>query len=142
MNTQLLRAKTILEQSDCTCVLLAGDEIFTSHRRGVAPLLGWLEEGNLKPGFFAADKVVGRATAYLYCLLGARAVYAGVISEAAMGVFSRYGIHALWDQQVPYIRNRAGDGMCPMEAATLNVHTPEDALAAVKKALAELDKRV
>ena len=66
------QAKAILENGGYTCVLRQGDALLTSRLRGVAPLLGWLDAGTVAPGFAAADKVVGRATAYLYCLLGAK----------------------------------------------------------------------
>ena len=132
------QAKALLEQEGYTCVLRCGDETLTSQLRGVAPLLGWLDAGVVTPGFVAADKVVGRATAYLYCLLGAKEVYAGVISDGALEVLSRYGIRAQWGQRVAYIRNRSGDGMCPMEAATADAHTPQQALAAIRAKLQQL----
>lgn len=135
-------AKKLLQEGSYTCVLCKDGNTATSTFRGVKPLLNWLETPALDQGFCAADKVVGRATAFLYCLLGAKAVYAGIMSEAALAVLEEAGIAATYGQLVPYIVNRTGDGMCPMEAATLDVKTPEEALAAVKKALAELDKKV
>ena len=135
-------AKKHLQEGGYTCVLCLNGEIATSTYRGVKPLLSWLENPTLPKGFCAADKVVGRATAFLYCLLGAKAVYAGIMSEAALAVLEEAGIAATYGQLVPYIVNRTGDGMCPMEAATQSVNTAEEALAAVKKKLAELDKKV
>lgn len=134
------QAKAILENGGYTCVLRQGDALLTSRLRGVAPLLGWLDAGTVAPGFAAADKVVGRATAYLYCLMGATAVYAGVISDGALEVLSQNGIRVQWGQRVPYIRNRSGDGMCPMEAATADAHTPQQALAAIRAKLQQLKK--
>ena len=138
----LQKAKETLANSNYTCVLCLDGKTATSTQRGVKPLLNWLEAPELDKGFCAADKVVGKATAYLYSLLGAKAVYANIMSRAALEVLKKEGIAAAYGQLVPYIVNRKGDGMCPMEAATLAVHTPEEALAAVKKALAELDKKV
>ncbi|MBR5529770.1 MAG: DUF1893 domain-containing protein [Oscillospiraceae bacterium] len=138
----LQTAKAQLAEKDYTCVLCLDGKLATSRQRGVKPLLNWLENPELGRGFCAADKVVGRATAYLYSLLGAKAVYANVMSKSALEVLEKEGIAAAYGQLVPYIVNRKGDGMCPMEAATLQVHTPQEALIAVKKALAELDKKV
>ena len=135
-------AKELLQSSDYTCVLCLKGNVATSKQRGVKPLLSWLENPELGKGFCAADKVVGKATAYLYSLLGAKAVYAHVMSESALAVLEKEDIEVSYGALVPYIVNRKGDGMCPMEAATLDAHTPQDALAAVKKALAELDKKV
>ena len=135
-------AKEQLQKGGFTCVLCLDGQVVTSTYRGVKPLLSWLEEPALGKGFSAADKVVGKATAYLYILLGAKAVHAGVMSQSALQVLKEGDIAASFDTLVPYIVNRQGDGMCPMEAATLDVDTPADALAAVKNTLAKLDKRV
>lgn len=135
----LQKAKKLLKDEGYTCVLVMGQQVFTSRERGVKPLLGWLEEGCILPGFSAADKVVGKATACLYCLLGAKAVHAGIMSDAAMAVFQEYGILATCDQQVDYIRNRANTGMCPMEEATLSIRTPQEAPNAIRAKLRQLN---
>ena len=142
MNTDLTQAREVLQQEGCTCVLCKGDIYYKSTRRGVAPLLGWLEEGIDVRGFSAADKVVGKATAFLYCLLGVSAVYANVVSDAAAQVLHQHNIPLTWEQKVPAIQNRTGDGLCPMEMATRNITDPADAPAAIRAALARLtDKR-
>lgn len=140
MNQDLHLAKSILAAENCTCVLSRGTEVYKSHRRGVAPLMGWLEEGLDLEGFSAADKVVGKATAFLYCLLRVKEVYALVMSQAAANMLEQQGISFSYEQLVPAIQNRAGDGLCPMEMATRDIDDPEDAPAAIRQALANLTK--
>ena len=132
----LERAKAILEQEGYTCVLCKGERIYSSNHRGVRPLLDLLETN--VSGFCAADKVVGKATALLYCLLNVKAVHAQVISQAALQVLQSRGIAVTWDAQVEYIRNRAGNGRCPMEQATENIDDPQSALVAIQKKMKEL----
>lgn len=132
----LERAKAILEQEGYTCVLCKDDCVHTSTHRGVRPLLDLLETN--VSGFCAADKVVGKATALLYCLLNVKAIHAQVISQAALQVLKGRGIAVTWDSQVEYIRNRAGDGRCPMEQATEHIDDPRQALIAIEKKLKEL----
>ena len=141
MNQDLHLAKSILAAENCTCVLSRGTEVYKSHRRGVAPLMGWLEEGLDLEGFSAADKVVGKATAFLYCLLRVKEVYALVMSQAAANVLEQQGISFSYEQLVPAIQNRTGDGLCPMEMATRNIDDPEDAPAAIRQALANLTSK-
>lgn len=142
MNKDLENACAVLAQEGCTCVLCKGELYYKSTRRGVAPLMNWLEEGIAVKGFAAADKVVGKATAFLYCLLGVSAVHANVISDAAVAVLQEQGIPASWGQRVSAIQNRAGDGLCPMEMATREVFAPADAPAAIRAALERLtDKK-
>ena len=83
MDRNLVYAKELLEKENFTCVLWYGEHLYTSRERGVKPLLEWLDQGLDLSSFSAADKVVGKAAAFLYVLLGVSRVYASVISEAA-----------------------------------------------------------
>lgn len=142
MDHDLKRAIALLAQGNYTCVLCKDSVVHTSTRRGVAPLMGWLEEGLELTGFSAADKVVGKATAFLYCLLQVKEVYALVMSEAAAKVLELQGIPFAYEHLVSAIQNRTGDGLCPMEMATRDVRDPADAPAAIRQALARLtDKK-
>ena len=136
--TDLDAARNLLSHQGYTCVLCAGDRVATSQHRGVAPLLGFLDSGKDYTGYSAADKVVGKATALLYRLLGVKAVWAAVISESALRVLQAGGIEAHWDQLVPHIINRTGTGPCPMEAATAHTEDPLVALEAIRIALKNL----
>ena len=100
--------------------------------------MDFLDSGRDFSGFFAADKVVGRATAFLYCLLGVRQIYAQVLSKGAQQVLEEYGIPYFYDCLVPGIRNRNDTGPCPMEAATSNFTTPQEALVAIRETLEKL----
>ena len=139
METDLLRAKEILETENRTCVLCKGERRYDSDQRGVKPLLAWLDAGVDVMGFSAADKVVGRGAAFLYRLLGVRRVHGGVMSVAAVKVLRAGGIETSWDLLTEGIRNRKGDGPCPMEAATAGCTEPEEALAAIRQALRRLN---
>ena len=135
----LMKARQLLEEGGCTCVLCRGEAVHTSHHRGVRPLMELLEED--VAGFCAADKVVGKATALLYCLLGIKALWAGVISDAALEVLEAHGIPVQWESRVPQIRNRQNTGRCPMEQATEYISDPKDAPAAICSKLIELQKQ-
>lgn len=121
-------AKEILTSGGYTCVLTDGQAVYTSTDRGVKPLVQFLEKGQISAGFSAADKVVGRATAYLYVLLKVKEVYSQVISQPAVDVLLENGVAVSYDKLVPNIINRKGDGICPFEAAVQNCSTPQEAL--------------
>ena len=70
----MLKARHLLESGDYTCVVCKDDSVHTTSQRGVAPLLNWLDAGINLTGFSAADRVVGRGAAFLYCLLGVKEV--------------------------------------------------------------------
>ncbi len=140
MLTDVSKAKALLSQENCTCVLCRGDSVFLSHHRGVKPLLDFLESGDDFRGFSAADKVVGKATAFLYCLLGVTALHAQVLSQPAMQVLEDHNIVFTYDRLVAGIRNRDNTGPCPMEKATSQVTTAQQALTAIGQALRDLQK--
>lgn len=132
----LKKAKELLEQDGYTCVLCRDNAVYTSRRRGVQPLMALLDTD--VSGFSAADKVVGKATALLYCLLDIRQLYAKVISDAAIQVLEAHGIPASWDSRVAYIINREGTGRCPMELATEHISDPKLAPDVIREKLKSL----
>lgn len=131
--TDLQTAKQRLAQGEYTCVLCGKGQIYTAAARGVRPLVDWLDSGLDLRGFSAADKVVGRATAFLYVLLGVRAVYARIMSTPAKQVLLENKIEAFCDREVPGIINRAGTGQCPFEETVLGITSAEQALTAIRK---------
>lgn len=131
-------ARNLLETEGFTCVLCKNDEIYTTTLRGVKPLVQWLESGMDFSGFCAADKVVGKATAFLYSLLGVKEVYAHVMSKASLEVLEKAGIRVQYGKMVEYIINRKGDGICPFEEAVLNVETADAARIAIRQKMEEL----
>ena len=135
----LENAKEILMKGGYTCVLCRGAQTRTSTLRGVKPLVQWMEGGLTLQGFSAADKVVGKATAYLYVLLGIRALYAHVISVSALTVLKEQGIRVEYGTLAEYIINRSGDGICPFEAAVTDIRTPEEAYTAIRAKMREMN---
>ncbi len=138
MMEALEQAKKILAEEDCTCVICGEGAVYRSNRRGVAPLLELLDQGVDVSGFSAADRVVGKATAFLYGLLRVRKVHARVMSKPAAKVLQELEIDHSWDELVDGIQNRQKNGPCPMEFATRDCKTPEQALAAIRQTLEKL----
>ena len=134
----LEKAKELLAAGDYTCVLCKDDIFYTSKERGVKPLLQLLDNETDCSGFAAADKIVGNGAAYLYVLLGVSEVYAPTMSEAAVKTLARNLISIDCGKVVDYIVNRTGDGICPMEEATLDAKSPGDALDKIKERLMQL----
>lgn len=134
----LQTAKTRLAAGDCTCVLCKDGDEKISVERGVKPLVIWLQSGAQFQGYAAADKVVGKATAFLYVLLKVKSVYAQVISVPALQVLLDNGIYAEYGEKVPSIFNRKGDGLCPFEQCVLGVDNPQSAQEKILKKLDEM----
>ena len=133
--TDLEKAKNELDSGRYTCVAVKGENVLLcSSKRGIAPILEQLEEN---PGFFSgasvADKVIGKAAAMLLIYGGVSSVYAETLSEHAATVLEQYAVSFSCHKRVPYIINRAGDGMCPMEKCVLELNDPRDAFSRLQK---------
>ncbi|MBE5882662.1 MAG: DUF1893 domain-containing protein [Lachnospiraceae bacterium] len=131
----------MLKEQELTCAFVKDDLVYISKERGVRPLLECYKGKQMEPGFSAADKVVGKAAAFLYVLLGVGEIYTDVISRPALDVLNRAGIDVSYGQLADAIRNRVGTGFCPMETAVMDIQEPDSALAAVEETLAKMKKR-
>ena len=140
MDHNLIKARNLLQSGSYTCVVCREETVYTTNLRGVAPLLNWLDSDTDLAGFYAADRVVGRGAAFLYCLLNVKAVHARVMSYPAAEVLKAYGIEACADTFVDGIINRTGTGPCPFEAAVMNIQDAQDALAAIRRTRIQLQK--
>lgn len=132
-------AKEKLLSEGYTCVILNGPTVYTSTLRGVKPLVQWLENGTDMKGFYAADKVVGKATAFLYVLLGVKAVYANVISQSALAVLQGNHIEVQYGSLVENIVNRKGDGICPFEQTVMEIGSAAEAYPAILGKMKEMN---
>lgn len=138
-HTDLHNAKNTLETGIYTCVLCRDTTVHTATERGVKPLVRWLTENLDAKDFSAADRVVGRATAFLYLLLGVKEVYAHVMSRAAAEVLEQGGIAHSCGKLVDHIINRQGTGICPFEEAVLQITDPQEALLAIREKMAGMN---
>lgn len=137
--TDLENARKLLISGDYTCAICRGEFACTTHMRGVKPLLNWLEAGIDLKNASAADRVVGRGAAFLYCLLGVKEVHARVMSRPAAEVLRAHNITALADTFVDGIINRKGTGPCPFEEAVMAITDPGEALTAIRNKMAQMN---
>ena len=138
MTHYLEQAKKLLTAKNLTCAIVGENTLYTSTQRGILPLLNCYREKQAEKGCCAADKVVGRAAAFMYQLLEVEALYAQIISRPALKVLENAGIAVEYDTLVDAIINRTGTGFCPMETAVLSIEDPFEAMMAVEKTLEKL----
>lgn len=132
MRHDLESCKIILEHENLTCVVKCGDAFLKTTDRGIKPFMQWIESGVDLQGAVAADKVVGKAAAFLMEKAGLSAVYAAVLSTPAKEVLENAGIAYAYKTLVPRIQNRKGDGLCPMESTVMKTDNAESAFKMLK----------
>ena len=141
MNNALNIAKQKMLDGKYTCVVLIDNDEYTSYERGVKPLLSLLQMRRSFVGAVAADKCVGAGAAHLYVLLGVRAVWANFISISAIQILQNNGIDVFFDQSVPNIINRKGNGICPLEEAVLVAENSHEAYELIIDTLKNLEQK-
>ncbi len=140
MQNDLTRAVQLLNEADSTCVLCKGETTHISRKSGISPMLDWITGGMELNGFSAADKIVGKAAAMLFDLAGIREIHAQVLSQSALDYLNAKNIAVSYDALTPYIINRRGDGICPMEEVTAAICDPQEALTALRHKREQLRK--
>ena len=141
MNNEIEIIRQKLNEGGYTCVVSLDGREYTSFERGVKPLIQLLESEQSFVGAIAADKTVGAGAAHLYVLLGVRALWANVVSASAVDVLKKNGVETFYGECVPYIINRRGDGVCPIETAVKDAKNSDEAYILVKETLKELAKK-
>ncbi len=130
-------------QGDVTCAMLSvRGELHTSSKKGIAPIMEVLAtDPKFLQGALVADRVIGKAAAMLLVKAGIWELYAEVISEHARMFLEVHNIPITYSKVVPYIINRKGDGMCPMESTVLDMKNVNEAYVALQKKVAELQAK-
>lgn len=131
----LEKAKQIFSENNYTLVLCKGEETFTSSEPGIKTLVK-LAKGNTDySDFSACDKIVGRAAAFLYVLLGVKEVHASVMAKLAIQILDRAEIKYSADEFADTILNKDKSDICPVEASVIRSGSPVKALEDIKKLL-------
>lgn len=107
--------------------------IIEFHRRGVIDIFELSErEPDVLNGASVADKVIGRGAALLLVRGKVANIYARLISCGAIDVLKHGGITLEYDEVAEVIRNRKGDGQCPVERLTSMTNNPDKAFMLIK----------
>ena len=98
------------------------------HRKGVVDLYDLItDEPSFLTGGQLADRIIGRGAALLAVKGGVASVHADLISEPALQVLTDAQVPLTYDRLVPHIINWTGDGMCLVEALTLDINDLDEA---------------
>lgn len=109
-------------------------------KRGIAPMMDLIARGVDLSGYSVADKVVGKAAAFLFVKSGIAAVYAKTLSEGGKDVLDKNGIPVEFDVLTQKIINRDGTDICPMEKTVKDCADAELAYILLKQKLDGMNK--
>ena len=135
MDKDFEKSKQEFKTGKYTLVICKDEDIYKSELTGMRPLIQILEEKKECKGYSAADKIVGRAAAFLYTLLEVKNIYGEVMSKGAVEILKNAGINYEYETLSEFIENRKKDGICPMDEACKNIDNAKDAYKAIKEKL-------
>lgn len=133
----------LLKTLNKTCIIFDKDNIvFESTDKGIKPLMQFKKLCYEGEKLILADRIIGKGAAMMADLLNIEEIYTPIISEGARKYLEQNSnIDVFYDKEVPYIINRAKDGMCPIENAVLDLDDKHEAFDEIIKALKILQSK-
>ena len=127
-------AKKRLDEKRLTLSIVKnGNVIFEATSHGVSDFLKAIEKfRNEFDGASVADKIVGKAIAFLCVYAKVKAVYAVILSKKAKVVFEENMLHHEWNSLVENILDTEKTGICPFEKLAMEISNPTDAYRRLK----------
>lgn len=107
----------ILKSDNCSCVIQDKDgAIHKFYGKGVSDLYRIIDSKNgILSDAKIADKIVGKGAASLIILGGINRLWTDIISIPALNLLLDNNVKVEYNEKVPFIINRKGDGQCPLE---------------------------
>ena len=121
MSELLSEARRLVENGARFAALSPAGGRIVSDSAGIAFLTGIAGAPGALGGYAVADRIVGRAAAYLMLRAGVKELYAFVLSEGGREVLESGGVCFSYGTLTEKIINRAGTDICPMEKAVSGV---------------------
>ena len=132
MEKDFQKAKEEYNSGKYTLVICKDEDIIKSDVTGIRPVMTLIDSKKDYKGYSAADKIVGRAAAFLYTLLQVKNLYGETMSKGAVEILKNSGIYYEYKTLTDYIENRQKTGMCPMDEAVKDIDNPKDAYEAIR----------
>lgn len=128
-------AKNRLKKNDLSLVIVKnGKIVFETKEKKIVGFIDAIEKiGNAINGSCIADKVVGKAVAFLCIYKEAKSVYAKILSEKAKRLFEEWNIVFEYGLLVEEILNTNKNNVCPFELKAKNLNNPKKAYYELKK---------
>lgn len=129
------RAKDLMDKEELSLVVVReGKVLFKSGQPGIKSLLRVLTSSpETLSGSFVSDRIVGKAAAFLFLLGNISGLYTPLISTEGLKLLRSEKIDLYYYREIPHVRNRNGDSICPMEKLCMDVEDPLVALELLTK---------
>jgi hypothetical protein len=132
---ELELARNVLSTTDCSVVIINYGKIWEKKTgEGIRPILEIIDEmGESIQRSIIGDRILGRASALLCRYAKAQAVYSPQGTKTGIALLIMGGIPCQVDELIPFIKNKAGDNLCPFEKMLKDITSPEEAYKILKE---------
>ncbi len=132
--------KEKISRREATFIACSDNEItYKNTGIGVKPIITPMRTRvDFFKGMDIYDTTIGKAAAMLLALSGAKYVYGEIMSRAALTVLASHGIEYEYKTLVDFIKNRTGDGICPLEQSVLDTDDIELGYRKIEERIAQL----
>jgi hypothetical protein len=131
--------KRLEESGMSLMVYKEGALVFQSAGKGISPHLeAWERLGAGLRGTIMADKIVGRAAAFMVVHSGAAEIHAAVLSRPGIEVLERYRVSYVAGGVVDNVLTVDGKIFCPFESMVQGIDDADVAFEAIVRKMHEL----
>ncbi len=129
-------AKKLFYTKGCSLVLCKDEKTECFADGGIELLIKLVESGKNYSSYSVCDRIVGRAAAFLYVLMGIKEVHAKVMGRLAIQILDRAQILYSADQFVDFIKDLKDVELNEVEDAVVRSGSPKVAFQDIKNVLA------
>ena len=128
-------ARDIISKKNCSIVVVKDGKILTEKQgNGIKPMLDAIVQlGENMQGTVIGDRILGKASALLCVRSKVDGVYSPQATKTAIAVLIRAGIPGQTEEIIPFVKNRDGDDICPLEKMLADIDSPEEAYNILKE---------
>lgn len=135
--TDLEKAKEIFYSEDYSFVLVKNEDIISSSQKGIMQIVELIESGKDFTDYSMCDRITGRAVAFLYVIMGLKAVHSVKMTKLATNILDRAEIKFSADEYIEKVLDSELKNTDRFENAVIHSGSAITALEDIKKELAK-----
>ncbi len=135
--TDLEKAKEIFYSEDYSFVLVKNEDIISSSQKGIRQIVELIESKKDFTDYSMCDRITGRAAAFLYVIMGVKAVHSVKMTKLATNILDRAEIKFSADEYIEKVLDSELKNTDRFENAVIHSGSAITALEDIKKELAK-----
>lgn len=133
-----LAKETMYNEDQKIVIVNNNNVIYKNDGFGIKPLYSaYMTIKDKMKDAYCADRVIGKAAAWIYQKADIKELYCDVITTRAKNLLTDSGIKLIFVEEVEFIENRDKTGMCPVETLAKDEEDFDNLLTNIEKFLIE-----